>query len=129
MNPTIATVATFALGIFCGYLLRKNWYLVHNVLGTKPNKKSNIKKDNEPDKGNSKEKSVPKATSKSEGAGEIEGSAGNVCNSSDFGLFEIKNIKTGSFRIQILTILMTNLKWFLLYEMISKWAKEKLQHK
>lgn len=35
MNPALTTVATFALGVFCGYLLRKNWFLVRGVLGKK----------------------------------------------------------------------------------------------
>ena len=38
MNPSLTTVATFSIGVFCGYLLRKNWYILHALLGGKRNK-------------------------------------------------------------------------------------------
>ena len=41
MNPTLTTLATFSIGLFCGYLLRKNWYLIRAVLNKKPSKNTN----------------------------------------------------------------------------------------
>ena len=37
MNLT--TAATFSIGLFCGYLLRKNWFLIKSLVFGKNNNK------------------------------------------------------------------------------------------
>lgn len=45
MNPALTTVATFSIGVLCGYLLRKNWFLIRSVLGKKPRSRENNKSE------------------------------------------------------------------------------------
>jgi hypothetical protein len=51
MNLT--TAATFSIGLFCGYLLRKNWFLIKSLVFGKnnnklsPKNKSKTNDDNE----------------------------------------------------------------------------------
>jgi hypothetical protein len=52
MNPSLATVASFSIGVFCGYLVRKNWYILRSIFGGKNTRaktsiesKSNLKNE------------------------------------------------------------------------------------
>ena len=59
MNLSVTTVASFSIGLFCGYLLRKNWYLIKAVVFGKNNTSTRNKPKFNEDKNNQNSKDLP----------------------------------------------------------------------